>query len=157
MSFWANVRTISQEVGYTVRGKGLVRVPTIGEMAAGLQGAGLSTAHLLAGKIPTELAETLQHYFEYRAEVLNDFVEPRLMMADDARPLFEELKDRIDPKCPLPSNKQKGDKAGPALFTGIINMLIEEHVDGFPVDYDPRKLTTITRNGEPSPNSGSAH
>ena len=25
MAFWANVRTISQEVGYTVRGKGIVR------------------------------------------------------------------------------------------------------------------------------------
>ena len=35
------------------------------------------------------------------------------------------------------------------LFTGIINMLIEAHVDGYPVDYDPRKLTTVTRDGVP--------
>ncbi|MGH8865669.1 MAG: DUF7690 domain-containing protein [Burkholderiales bacterium] len=26
--FWANVRTISQEVGYTQRGQGTIKVPT---------------------------------------------------------------------------------------------------------------------------------
>lgn len=149
MSFWANVRTISQEVGYTVRGQGLVRVPSVSDMAGALQSAGFSTAHLLAGKRPTPLADALSEYFLYRANVLNDYVEPRLMMAEEARGIFDELRERLNPRCPLPRNKQKGDKAGPALFTGIINMLIEANAGTCPVDYDPRRLTTVTRHGEP--------
>ena len=31
-SFWAVVRSVSQEVGYTVRGEDQVKVPTIGEI-----------------------------------------------------------------------------------------------------------------------------
>ncbi len=46
-------------------------------------------------------------------------------------------------------NKQKGDKKAPAYFTAIINMLIEAHVDGMPCDYNPQKLTTLTRDGVP--------
>ena len=149
MSFWANVRTISQEVGYTVRGAGIVRVPSVADMAGALQSAGFSTAHLLAGRRRTPLANALSEYFLYRATVLNDYVEPRLMMADEAREIFDELRGNLNPRCPLPRNKQKGEKAGPALFTGIINMLIEASVVGSPVDYDPRRLTTVTRHGEP--------
>ena len=150
MSFWANVRTISQEVGYTVRGRGLVRVPGVSDMAAALQSAGFSTAHLLAGRRPTPLANALSEYFLYRANVLNDYVEPRLMMAEEARRIFDDLRRELSPRCPLPRNKQRGEKAGPALFTGIINMLIEANVGTCPVDYDPRRLTTVTRRGEPS-------
>ena len=149
MSFWANVRSISQEVGYTVRGRGIVRVPSLQEMCGAIRGIGLSSAHLLRDGGPTELADWLSDYFETRARLLNEYVEPRLMMTDGATEIFNDLKERFDPSCPLPSNKQKGEKAGPALFTGIINMLIEAHVDGCPVDYDPRKLTTVTRNGVP--------
>ena len=98
MSFWANVRTISQEVGYTVRGRGLVRVPGVSDMAAALQSAGFSTAHLSAGRRPTSLANALSEYFLYRADVLNDYVEPRLMMADEARGIFDELRGNLNPQ-----------------------------------------------------------
>ena len=103
----------------------------------------------LAGKRPTQLAEMLSESFHHRATTLNRYVEPRLMMADEARRVFEDLRERLNPRCPLPLNKQKGNKAGHALFTGIINMLIEASLDGCPVDYDPRQLTTVTRYGEP--------
>ena len=149
MPFWANVRSISQEVGYTVRGRGIVKTPSLDEMCRAMTRIGLSSTHLVDDGAPTALATRLCDYFETRATLLNEFVEPRLMMADQARPIFEELQERLDPSCPLPGNKQRGEKAGPALFTGIINMLIEAHVDGCPVDYDPHKLTTVTRNGVP--------
>lgn len=149
MSFWANVRSISQEVGYSVRGQGIVKVPSLDEMCRAMSRIGLSSAHLIDDSGPTALAIRLCDYFETRARLLNEFVEPRLMMADQAKTIFEELREQLDPSCPLPSNKQKGEKAGLALFTGIINMLIEAYVDGCPVDYDPHKLTTVTRDGAP--------
>jgi hypothetical protein len=36
--FWAYVRTLSQQLGYTVRGKGQIKVPTLSEMKTGLAG-----------------------------------------------------------------------------------------------------------------------
>ncbi|SRR6266571_1716083 len=148
-AFWANVRTISQEMGYTGRKSGQVRVYSVAEMAAAMTGVGLGVGHLTGPAGTTELGQKLQVYFEYRAEVLNTYVEPRLMDVEAAKALFEELKNRLNPKCPMPLNKQKGEKAGPNLLTGIVNMLIEAGSNGLPVDYDPRELTTFTRDGAP--------
>lgn len=148
--FWANVRTIGQQVGYTVRGKGIIKVPTIAEIRSAYDALGLSVAHIVAddGSL-TDIGRTLLDYFSFRAERLNDFVEPHLMDAARARQAFEELRGRLNPTCPLPMNKQKGDKKAPAYFTCIINMLIETNADGLPCDYDPRELTTVTMNDAP--------
>ena len=44
--FWANVRTISQEVGYTNRGAGTIRVPTAYEIKLAYRKLGLNSDHL---------------------------------------------------------------------------------------------------------------
>jgi len=62
---------------------------------------------------------------------------------------FVRLKRRLNPNCPLPMNKQSGDKKNFAFFTGIVNMLIESGIADSPCDYDPRALTTITRDSMP--------
>jgi len=66
-----------------------------------------------------------------------------------AKQLFDELHSKLQPKCPIPMNKQKGEKKSPAYLTGIINMIIEAFAPGQPCDFDPRTLTTVTRNGYP--------
>jgi hypothetical protein len=87
--FWAYVRSISQTVGYTVRGQGQIRVPTTDEMAEALNRLSLDASRLTDKKgNATQLGQTLVDYFEYRANVLNKFVEPRLMNKDQARGLF---------------------------------------------------------------------
>jgi len=91
----------------------------------------------------------LEAYFAYRADVLNNYVQPLLMDAEDARPLFEEHFARLAPTCPIPMNKQKDAKRAPAFLTGLVNMLVQEGTGGLPCDYDPRELTTFTRNGIP--------
>jgi len=98
---------------------------------------------------PTLIASTLLEYFKFRADTLNDFVEPRLMDAARAKSVYERLHKELSPRCPIPMNKQKGDKRAPAYLTAITNMLIEANAEGLPCDYDPRKLTTLTTNGEP--------
>lgn len=148
--FWANVRTIGQQVGYTIRGQGIIKVPSIEEIREAYRSIGLSIDHLVADdEAPTDLGRTLLDYFTFRAQVLNEFVEPRLMDADQARAKFETLQRCLNPTCPLPMNKQKGDKRAPAFFTCIINMLIEANADGLPCDYDPHELTTVTMNNAP--------
>ena len=144
--FWAYVRTLSQHLGYTVRGKGVVKVPTLSEMRRGLRDLGLDPRKIVGdfGE-PTQLGTELDTYFHYRSEVLNDSVQHHLMVAEEAREIFEEMQRSLTYDCPLPMNKQKGDKAAPAYFTGIINMLIDNGLKGAECNYSPMKLTTITR------------
>ncbi len=149
-SFWANVRTIGEIVGYTARKTGQVVVPTLSQMMSALEQIGCSSAHISDGQDqPTALGNVLLEYFEHRARVLNTFVEPRLMSAEQAKLEFERLQAELSPRCPIPMNKQKGVKKAPAYFTGIINMLIEANADGLPCNYNPRKLTSVTRDGVP--------
>lgn len=146
--FWANVRTIGQVVGYARRGS--IIVPTLDKIIEKFGGLGLSTRHLTEdGRTTTELGTTLLRYFETRAELLNNYVEPRLMDAERAKRVFDEHVKRLDPNCPLPMNKQKGEKRAPAFLTGLVNMLFEANADGRACDYDPRELTTITVDGVP--------
>jgi hypothetical protein len=149
--FWANVRTIGQAVGYTVRGEGRIRVPSIDEIRQEYSKIGLSSSHLADGRTGElrALGKTLLDYFNYRARVLDEFVEPRLMDASRAKTVFRTLRSKLHPGCPIPMNKQKGKKKAPAYFTGIINMLVEAHSQGIPVDYDPRELTTVTSDNAP--------
>lgn len=149
-SFWASVRTISQKVGYTQRNKGQIKIPTFLEMKSALQNIGLDPAHIITRRDElTKIGRMLGEYFQYRASVLNDFVEPRLMDTNRAREVFEKLHANLLPKCPIPMNKQKGIKKAPAYLTGIINMLIEANVGRLPCDYEPKELTTFTRGGIP--------
>ena len=153
--FWANVRAIGQQVGYATRRTkknpiSVVKVPTIDQIRDAYGRVGLDPVDLIRkdGR-PSKLGRTILDYLDYRASRLNNFVEPRLMDVKRARREYLALKKQLKPKCPLPKNKQKGKKKGPAYFTCIINMLIEANADGLPCDYDPRELTTVTVNNAP--------
>jgi signal recognition particle subunit SEC65 len=148
--FWAYVRSISQKVGYTVRKTGQIRVPTVEEMAKALRAIGLDPTRLQdKDGNPTDLGKTLSAYFQYRADVLNTFVQPRLMNVERAKELFNQLQAGSKYKWPVPMNKQKGEKKAPAYLTAIINMLIETNAEEWSCDLDPRALTTVTFDGSP--------
>ncbi|MGH9800368.1 MAG: DUF7687 domain-containing protein [Blastocatellia bacterium] len=148
--FWANVRSISQHLGYTERGTGKIKVPTFEEMKAAMQELGLSSTHLHTSRNrDTKLGQALLDYFDYRADTLNNHVRARLMNVAEARQIFEQLKAKHHKACPLPLNKQKSEKKAEAYLTCIVNILIEAHANGLPCDYDPRELTAVTRNGQP--------
>jgi hypothetical protein len=147
-SFWASVRSLSQEIGYTSGGKLLI--PSYKLMADAFSKLELDSTAIVDGSgQPTVLAVLLREYFEHRAEVLTNQVEPRLMDQHRAKKVYEDLYEKIKPKCPIPMNKQKGEKAAPSFLTGIVNMLVEQNCGTLPCDFDPRKLTTVTKNGKP--------
>lgn len=148
--FWANVRTISQEVGYTQRGLGTIKVPTLAEIRAAFQTLTLASGHIAsrAGKL-TPIGHALLSYFAHRASVLNDTVQGQLMDKAAAETEFNRLKRTLKPACPLPLNKQKGEKRNYSFLTGIVNMLVESGIAEAECDYDPRSLTTITRDSMP--------
>jgi len=145
--FWANVRAISEQRGYTQNKQ--VKVHTVSDMMDAMRKAGLGTNHLYSDEAPTNLATKLHEYFEYRADRLNNVVEGQLMNVAQAKELYERLKDELRPTCYLPKNLQKGEKAGPAYLSCMVNMLMEAHAEGLPCNYNPGKLTAITYNGAP--------
>jgi hypothetical protein len=149
-SFWANVRSVSQTHGYTEHKTKLVKTPTLTEIQTALTKLDLNSTHLVnPDGSPTVVGSTLVAYFNYRAKVLNEVVEPLLMDAAEAKALFLKLYKKLSPKCPIPMNKQKGVMAVQSFMTGIINMIVEANAQGLPCDYNPMALTTVTLNGAP--------
>ncbi len=148
--FWANVRTIGQEVGYTQRGEGVIKVPTLDEVRRRFRALQLQTDHLASDDSHlTPLGSSLFAYLAYRADILNNQVQHALMDKTAAEREFKRLKRQHNPGCPLPMNKQKGEKRNHAFLTGMVNMLIEAEIAGAPCDYDPRSLTTVTHDSRP--------
>ena len=148
--FWAHIRSLSQSLGYSVRGEDKIHFFTAEEIKHGMAKNGLSSSHLFdKNGNANAFCTTIVDYFTYRADVINNFVKKHLMDKKESEELFQSLYKKLNPKCPLPMNKQKGDKKAVAFLTCIINMLIEKHSGTCTVDYDPRQLTTITKNGMP--------
>jgi len=149
-TFWASVRLISQEVGYTERGTGRIKVPSTDQIRIRLERSGVDFDKLQDQRFGSNtFGELLNDYFAYRAETLYSFVEPHLMDVKRARKTFEIYFKKLKPSRRVPMNKQTGEKKFPAYLTGLVNMLIEANSQGLPCDYDPQKLTLITRDNLP--------
>lgn len=149
LEFWANVKLISQKVGYTERKTSKIKVPTIEEIQTAFDDLGLDNSKIVLDGVPTDFGILLVDYFQHRADFLTNQVEPNLLTKDKAKKLFDKLKNELNPTCPLPMNKQKGEKQAHAYFTCIINMLIESNSKGYDCNYDPKELTAFTHNSFP--------
>lgn len=152
--FWANIRTIGQELGYTRRGAkgqaGPIRVVSAVDCRSALESINLTASHLVGpGGKPTDMGQQVLDYFTYRADVLNGEVERLLMSAEQAEELYNQLRAELTDSATTPMNKQSEEKKKPAYFTGIINMLIRANLGGLPCNYNPQELTTVTRNRAP--------
>jgi hypothetical protein len=149
-AFWASVRLISQDVGYTEKGTNRIKVPSLEKIKIKLEKREIDFDKIQDQIIDSQdFGTLLADYFAYRADILYSFVEPRLMDGKKARRTFEKFYKKLKPSRQVPMNKQSGEKKAPAYLTGLVNMLIEAHSQGLPCDYDPRQLTLITKNGLP--------
>ena len=148
--FWANVRSVSQELGYTDRKTRNIRVPTFSEIAGALGSLELDTRHIISstGNI-TEFGQLLHDYFLYRAKVLNEFVCLQLMDAAQAKSLYESVRAKYNPRYVPTMNKQKGEKKAASYLTAMTNLLIAANTKRFTCDFDPRSLTSITKDKIP--------
>ncbi len=115
--FWAHVRTISQQLGYTHRNTSQIKIPTISEIASGLHNLGLQTKHIVSeNEQPTAFTQTLLAYFEYRANILNNFAQQHLMRVEQAQALFNELFEKLQPHCPYPkTNRSTRNRTTPSF------------------------------------------
>ncbi|WP_185097279.1 DUF7687 domain-containing protein [Chryseobacterium glaciei] len=147
--FWANVKLISQKIGYTNKGLGTIKVPSIEQIEATYHKLGLDSSKIVSKNKVTIFGSLLIEYFQFRAEFLKNHIEPNLQNLAQARDLYTKLKAELKPTCPEPLNKQKGEKQAPAYFTSIINMLIEANSKGYDCNYDPKELSAFTHDNFP--------
>jgi len=149
-TFWAGVRLISQEVGYTDKITRQIKIPSVDQINIKMQECGIDFHKWRNRRSGSNrFGILLDEYFRYRAEVLYTFVEPRLMDSIRAKQTFETLHKKLKPSRQVPMNKQSGEKKSPAYLTGLVNMIVEAYSQGLPCDYDPQQLTLITRDGLP--------
>lgn len=152
--FWAHVRAITEEVGYTAKRKkgnpAQVKAATLTEVRLALLALGLSDKHIVdSNGRPTEFATLLLEYFKHRADELNTYVEPRLMHLTQAKAEFDKFRALFPAERQFTMNKQSGEKKVEAYFTGIVSMLIEINLKGLPCNYNPQQLTSISKGGVP--------
>src|SRR4051794_21257425 len=107
--FWALVKLVSQEIGYSHRGTRTVpsrpRAYSPGEVTSALRGRGLKPEG------SEELAKEVAWYSTVRADLLQNQIRNTLMVREEAREAFEALRAEVDPPGRLlPFNKQKEDK-----------------------------------------------
>lgn len=152
--FWAYVRTISQEVGYTathtnketkVKTKSIL-IPSRNDVTKAFAKLGLSLNAIEneTGEL-TAFGKTLFDYFSYRSDVITNFVRDHLMDKEEAEALFYSLSSELDPQWSMPMNKQSGDKKKISYLTAMVKMIIESNINGFTTcNFDPRSLTTVT-------------
>lgn len=154
-SFWANVKFISQVVGYTDKNNNAIKVPTVNEIKLKYLERSLSYSHIEKNGAVTEYGKKILDYLSYRANVLNNTVRNDLMNAAEAEKMFEDLRQTLDTEVleqiPLPMNKQKGDKKKFAFLTCIVNMLVASSLgkNFLNCDYDPHELTLLTKLKQP--------
>lgn len=151
-SFWAQVRLLSEQLGYSERGSRRLRRYSIGEVHSAFATRSLSTEHLGPIENPSLEATLIVDYLNYRAEALELEAQPNLMDREGARLLFEEIRSSMpQARCKLPMNKQKGDKRHYAYLTCIVNLLTEQALGaGRSFVDDPRGLITFTDEGRPT-------
>jgi hypothetical protein len=146
--FWALVKLVSQEIGYSERGTGRIKRYDAGAIARTLLTRGLD---------PRGHDETLEHaaaYISKRAELLEDIVRPNLMDRGEARELFDDVRERVDPPPSLlVTNKQKQEKRHHMYLTCLVNMLTYAGLGGAAehpaFDANPRAPLTFAAGGMP--------
>lgn len=147
--FWAHVRSISEAQGYTVRGAGAVKTLDADGIVAAFKKLKLSSTHLVKEGRLSARGSLLCQYFAYRADLLDNFVQPRLMDAAGAEIVYKTMHEMLEPTGMATMNKQKGDKAKVAYLTGLVNMILEAVVGSAGFNPDPRQLTTFTKDSMP--------
>ncbi|MFI5136364.1 MAG: hypothetical protein ACHQIM_00965 [Sphingobacteriales bacterium] len=147
--FWANVKLISQKLGYTQRNTGQIKVYSLDEILSLYNKVGFKTNKLIFNNEVTEFGQLLLDYFDYRSDALSNYVQHNLMDITEAKELFDQLYAKYDPKCEIPLNKQSGQKKAPNYFTGIVNILLEANIGEYPLKYSASELTAFTLNKIP--------
>ena len=145
--FWAIMKYVSEQAGYTVRRTKGNPVSRLKVLKPDEIRHTLEKCDIDHGAISEEEYSLASRYLHYRADILTHEVEPALMNREQAQQCFFELKERINPKHPIPMNRQKGNKRHEAYLAAMVGMLAEEVFGPTNLVNDSQKLAIITEDG----------
>ncbi|HEY3800506.1 MAG TPA: hypothetical protein VGL58_19310 [Caulobacteraceae bacterium] len=146
--FWANVKLISEQIGYSVRGgrganKALQRYD-LADIERVYEAEGLDTDFTRREKA---FFEEVLLYLNYRAEAIEGRVRPLLMDRAEAQKAYDQLLKSLASGRAPSMNKQKGEKRHPAYLASMVSLIAEKVLgDGGFVD-DARRLSVLSRDG----------
>ena len=149
-SFWANVKLISETLGYSDRKKKGLKRYQMSEIIEAFRSRKLVSDHLYneVNLMPTNLGKELLSYLNKRSALGRGmFAKP--MNRAEAKIEFDKIYGSRKHNCYLPMNKQKGDKKHPMYMTCIVNMLTEQALGDIKFDDNPNGLVVITEKGKP--------
>ena len=136
-SFWFFIRFISEKIGYSKQG--IVQTYTYKMIDELCNKENIEVS-------PDRINKAVL-YCDMRANLLNKTIEHNLMDVEEAKSLFEEMRNSGQYKCKLILNKQKGEKKRVNYYTAIITMLAEGVLGGDDeFDPDPRGLIYLLNN-----------
>jgi hypothetical protein len=167
--FWAYVRAVSQAMPTKDRTTHMAKTYGMADILFSLDKLNYPHRDLGTALHPTQLFCHVKKYLDYRAKVLNDYVEPNLMDLDDAAREFESLRLRLGVDNPriligktgnnmqpiakifdvhgtsirVAMNKQKNEKRNINYFTGMIDLIIADALGQESFDSDPQQLATL--------------
>lgn len=150
-SFWANIKLVSESLGYSDRKTGGLKRYSVENLIRAFLKRGLNYSHVYKEEemSVTDLGREILSYLNKRSEIIEEIVQPNLMDRDEAKEEFERIRERVNPTCHMPKNKQKGEKKHYAYMTCLVNMLTEEALGGVHFDDNPKGLVLITKDGKP--------
>ena len=148
--FWAHVKFLSEKLGYSDRKTQGSKKYIQTEVISCFTEFKFNTSHLIDDKFQlTNFGKSILDYLNKRSDLLNKYFLSNFMNRDEARIEFEKLHKRLNPKCNLPLNKQKGEKKHYAFLSCIVNMLTEQTLGDVHFDDNPMKLATIVDKNKP--------
>jgi len=147
--FWANVKLISQKLGYTQRDTGKVKIHSIESIVNLYALKKFNTNKLIFEDEITDFGKLMLEYFVYRADALDNYVQHYLMDLEEAQDLYHSLHKLHNPRVSIPMNKQGGEKGLTNYFTGIVNILLEANIGAYNIQYSASELTAFTQNHIP--------
>lgn len=136
-SFWFFIRFISEKLGYSR--KGIVLTYTVEQIEKLCEKENI--------EVSTDRINKAVLYCNMRADLLNNTIEKNLMDVDEAKQIFEEMRNSGKYKCKLIMNKQRKEIKKVNYFTAIITMIAEEMLGGDEeFNPDPRGLVYLLNN-----------
>lgn len=146
--FWANVKLISEQSGYSIRVRGgaqkTLRKYTLEDVQKVYTQEGLDDKFV--AKEAAFFSDVLA-YLNYRADILNTSVQPLFMNREEAKQAHDALVLSTGSTRIATMNKQKGDKRHPAYLASMVSLIAEKVVGAAGFVDDARRLAVITSQG----------
>ncbi len=87
--FWANVKLISQKLGYTNRKTKSIKIPTLEEIESVYNRLGLDSSKIIFKNKATRFGNLIIKYFQFRADFLSTNMEPNLLRLDQGTKIYK--------------------------------------------------------------------